>query len=130
MKKLLFALFVLVAIMGSTSMYAQSFSMAAEDEREIPLFPGGPEEGGPAARSIIILPANAYINSDVISIVFNEEIPSVRVSVTNASTGEKVYSETHFSPELITVNLSSEETGEFILEIESANICLSGNFDF
>lgn len=130
MKKLLFALFVLVAITGSISMHAQSFSMAAEEEREIPLVPVGSKEGGPTARSIISLPANAFINSNVLSIVFNEDIPSVRVSVTNASTGAKVYSETHFSPELITIDLSSEDAGEFILEIESVSISLSGDFAF
>ena len=65
MKKLLFVFFVLAVVMGSTSLHAQNFFLTDDDEREIPLFPSGSEEGGPVARSIIIQPASAYINNDI-----------------------------------------------------------------
>lgn len=64
MKKLLSVFFVLVVVMGSTSLHAQNFFLTDDDEREIPLNPAGPKEGGPVARSIIIQPASAYINND------------------------------------------------------------------
>ena len=64
MKKLLSVFFVLVVVMGSTSLHAQNFFLTDDDEREIPLFPAGSKEGGPVARSIIIQPASAYINND------------------------------------------------------------------
>lgn len=60
MKKLLSVFFVLVVVMGSTSLHAQNFFLTDDDEREIPLNPAGPKEGGPVARSIIIQPASAY----------------------------------------------------------------------
>lgn len=46
MKKLLFVFFVLAVVMGSTSLHAQNFFLTDDDEREIPLFPSGSEEGG------------------------------------------------------------------------------------
>lgn len=128
MKKLLFAFFALAVIMGSVSLNAQSFSMAAEEEREIPLVPIGSKEGGPVARSVITSPASAYINSNVITISFNQELPSASVSVSSTSDGVNVYSETIYSPEFITINLSSEDAGEYHLEIEAGGLRLSGNF--
>ena len=47
MKKLLSVFFVLVVVMGSTSLHAQNFFLTDDDEREIPLFPAGSKEGGP-----------------------------------------------------------------------------------
>lgn len=69
MKKLLSVFFVLVVVMGSTSLHAQNFFLTDDDEREIPLNPAGPKEGGPVARSIIIQPASAYINNDIVTVV-------------------------------------------------------------
>ncbi len=45
MKKLLSVFFVLVVVMGSTSLHAQNFFLTDDDEREIPLFPAGSKEG-------------------------------------------------------------------------------------
>lgn len=75
MKKLLSVFFVLVVVMGSTSLHAQNFFLTDDDEREIPLNPAGPKEGGPVARSIIIQPASAYINNDIVTVVFNCDAP-------------------------------------------------------
>ena len=73
MKKLLFAFFVLTVVLGSISLQAQDrFSFADDDEREIPLDPVGSKEGGPIARSIIIQPASAYVDSDIVTVVFNK----------------------------------------------------------
>ena len=71
--------------MGSTSLHAQNFFLTDDDEREIPLFPSGSEEGGPVARSIIIQPASAYINNDIVTVVFNCDAPTASITITDAS---------------------------------------------
>lgn len=128
MKKFLFVFLVLTVVMGSTSLYAQCFSMTGEDEREIPLDPSGPEEGGPVARSIIIQPASAYIDDNAVSVEFKEEMSSVNIAIKDASTGAIVYSESYANPTLISIDLSAKEPGEYYLEIVSGEFRLSGYF--
>lgn len=129
MKKLAFVFFVLAVVLGSAPMHAQFISSAIDDdEREIPLDPLGPKEGGPVARSIIIQPASAYLNSDIVTVVFNKEVPTASVSVINVSTGENVFLETRFSPELITLDLNAKDPGEYYLKIEMGETQLSGYF--
>lgn len=105
-----------------------SFSFADDDEREIPLDPVGSKEGGPIARSIIIQPASAYVNSDIVTVVFNKDLPSASITITNVSTGAVVYSEIYSMPTLITINVSAENSGEYQIEIVSDEIRLSGYF--
>ena len=129
MKKLLFTFFVLTVVLGSISLQAQDrFSFADDDEREIPLDPVGFKEGGPIARSIIIQPASAYVNSDIVTVVFNKDLPSASITITNVSTGAVVYSEIYSMPTLITINVSAENSGEYQIEIVSDEIRLSGYF--
>ena len=129
MKKLLFAFFVLTVVLGSISLQAQDrFSFADDDEREITLDPVGSKEGGPIARSIIIQPASAYVNSDIVTVVFNKDLPSASITITNVSTGAVVYSEIYSMPTLITINVSAENSGEYQIEIVSDEIRLSGYF--
>ena len=128
MKKLLSVFFVLVVVMGSTSLHAQNFFLTDDDEREIPLNPAGHKEGGPVARSIIIQPASAYINNDIVTVVFNKDLPSASITITNVSTGAVVYSEIYSMPTLITINVSAENSGEYQIEIVSDEIRLSGYF--
>ena len=128
MKKLLFAFFVLTVVLGSISLQAQDrFSFADDDEREIPLDPVGSKEGGPIARSIIIQPASAYVD-DIVTVVFNKDLPSASITITNVSTGAVVYSETYSMPTLITINVSAENSGKYQIEIVSDEIRLSGYF--
>lgn len=129
MKKLAFVFFVLAVVLGSAPMHAQFISSALDDdEREIPLDPCDPKEGGPAARSIIIQPASAYLNGDIITIIFNKEVSAASVSVINVSTGENVFLETRFSPQLITIDLNAKDPGEYYLEITMGEAQLSGYF--
>jgi len=127
MKKLLSVFFVLVVVMGSTSLHAQNFFLTDDDEREIPLFPAGSKEGGPVARSIIIQPASAYINNDIVTLVFNCDAPTASITITDAS-GANVYSGTSINPTLITIELNATEPGEYYLEIELGEARLSGYF--
>ena len=127
MKKSLFVFFVLAVVMGSISLHAQHFSMTNDDEREIPLFPESSKEGGPVARSIIIQPASAYINNDIVTVVFNCDAPTASITITDAS-GVNVYSGTSINPTLITIELNATEPGEYHLEIELGEARLSGYF--
>lgn len=113
--------------MGSTSLHAQNFFLTDDDEREIPLFPAGSKEGGPVARSIIIQPASAYINNDIVTVVFNCDAPTASITITDAS-GANVYSGTSINPTLITIELNATEPGEYYLEIELGEARLSGYF--
>lgn len=128
MKKLLFVFIALAVIVGNVSSHNSHSMKSGDDEREIPLFPSTSGEGGPVARGVITSPASAYINSNVITISFNQELPSASVSVSSTSDGVNVYSETIYSPEFITINLSSEDAGEYHLEIEAGDLRLSGSF--
>lgn len=128
MKKLLFVFLVLTVVMGNTSLFAQHCSLIDDDEREIPLNPAGPKEGGPVARSIIIQPASAYINNDVVTVVFNNDVPEASISITNAITGANVYSESYANPTLTGIDLSAKEPGEYYLEIVLGEFRLSGYF--
>ena len=127
MKKLLSVFFVLSVALGSTSLHAQNFFLTDVDVREIPLFPAGSKVGGPVPSSIIIQPARAYINYDIVTVVFNCDAPTSSITITDAS-GANVYSGTSINPTLITIELNATEPGEYYLEIELGEARLSGYF--
>lgn len=53
-----------------------------------------------------------------------------KITITNISTGEVVYEQTYnASTKYTTIDLSTEETGEYKIELSSANWQLYGNFD-
>lgn len=80
-------------------------------------------------RSIIFQPVYAYLYNDVVDISFNENNAVVSVTVTNESTGEIVYSETHSNPATLSIDLNGESSGNYLIEIEADNTCLEGNFN-
>lgn len=86
------------------------------------------EEGLPIKRSIQLQIADAYLYNDVVDISFNESIAVVSVTITNESTGETVYSETHSNPAALSIDLSSESSGYYLIEIEVNDTYLKGDF--
>lgn len=53
-----------------------------------------------------------------------------KITITNISTDEVVYEQTyHASTKYITIDLGTEEIGEYKIELSSANWQLYGNFD-
>lgn len=86
------------------------------------------EEGLPIKRSIQLQIADAYLYNDVVNISFNESIAVVSVTITNESTGETVYSETHSNPAALSIDLSSESSGYYLIEIEVNGTYLKGDF--
>lgn len=54
----------------------------------------------------------------------------LKITITNMSTGEVVYEQTYTaSTKYTTIDLGTEETGEYKIELSSANWQLYGNFD-
>ena len=86
------------------------------------------KDGGPIVRSIYIPVADAYLYNNVVNISFNENIAVVNVTITNESTGETVYSETHSNPAILSIDLSSESSGNYLIEIETDDTYLQGTF--
>lgn len=73
--------------------------------------------------------ADAYLYNDVVDISFNENIAVVSVTVTNESTGETVYSETHSNPAALSIDLNGESSGNYLIEIEADDALLIGGFN-
>lgn len=86
------------------------------------------EEGLPIKRNIQRQLVEAYLYNDMVNISFNENIEAVTVIVTNESIGETIYSETHSSPTTLNIDLSSANSGNYRIEIETDDTCLEGNF--
>ncbi|MEL5893434.1 DUF3244 domain-containing protein [Bacteroides sp. GD17] len=79
-------------------------------------------------RSIILQPAYAYLYNNVVSLDFTETFSAVIVTITNNATGETVYSETCSNPATLNIDLSSESSGNYLIEIEADDTRLEGNF--
>lgn len=86
------------------------------------------EEGLPIKRSIQRPIADAYLYNNVVNVSFNGDIAVVNVTITNESTGETVYSETHSSPAALNIDLNGENTGNYLIEIETEDTLLTGSF--
>lgn len=86
------------------------------------------KDKGPVSRSINIPIAYAYIYNNVISINFNEDIEVATVTITNEATGEMVYSETCNSQVNLNIDLSGKDEGNYLIEIETDDTFLTGNF--
>lgn len=98
-------------------------------EREIKGVPTQTNSGGgPIARSSIYQPVYAYIHSDVVFIVFEEIFSTVAVTVVNETTGITVYSETCSNPVTLDIDLNSESTDDYLIEIEVDGALLTGTF--
>lgn len=97
-----------------------------DDEIERSFDKGG--NGGPIRRSIQRQIAYAYIYNKVISIDFNITIEDATITITNATTGETVYTEISSNPVTINIDLNGEGNGDYIIEIEADGILLIGYF--
>lgn len=129
MKKLV--LLLVVVFVGAVSLYAQSIAnLDFNSQREIPLEEQNPIEHGPIGRSVDILPAQAYLMNQVVSVTILEEISSATVSIINASNGEVVHSEKYSNPATISIDLSKVASGKYYIEIVLDDISLKGSFLF
>ena len=90
--------------------------------------PPNKNDGGPIVRSIYVPVVDAYLYNNVVNVSFNENIAVVNVTITNESTGETVYSEVHSSPAALNIDLNSESSGNYLIEIETDDTYLQGIF--
>lgn len=132
MKRLLLILLTIFSF-GNIAVYAEEangcikilLQEAVSDDDDVPIN----KEGGPIVRSIYMPVADAYLYNDVVNISFNESIAVVSVTITNESTGETVYSETHSNPAALSIDLNGESSGNYLIEIEADDALLIGGFN-
>lgn len=131
MKRLLLILLTIFSL-GNIVIYAEGMNNRIEivlqqtrsEELEVPFN----KDKGPIVRSINVAIAYAYIYNNVISINFNEDIEVATVTITNEATGEMVYSETYNNQVNLEIDLSNENGGSYIIEIEGSEYILKGHF--
>lgn len=103
-----------------------SMTICSDTEREIPLKDLQPDK--PINRSIILQFAYAYLYNKVITVSFEEVMPTVTIKITQESTGETVYSQDYMSPSAVTIDLNSMSAGTYRIEIATDDSCLEGEF--
>lgn len=86
------------------------------------------EKGTPIKRSPRQQLAHAYLYDNVLSININSTIAVINVTIANESTGEIVRSETYCNPTYFDIDLSSEESGNYRIRIETESVSLQGSF--
>ena len=81
-----------------------------------------------AQRSLF--PAQVFLIDHLLTAELLSFESDFKITITNMSTGEVVYEQTYTaSTKYTTIDLGTEETGEYKIELSSANWQLYGNFD-
>lgn len=79
-------------------------------------------------RSIPVLPI-AIIENSLLSVDLLSPVTTVTTTIKDAETGEVVYTSTETDVEKLVIDLTGEEAGKYILEIESPLVIYTGEFD-
>lgn len=79
-------------------------------------------------RSVPEMPI-AIIENSLLSVDLLSTTPTVTTTIKDAETGEVVYTSTETDVEKLVIDLSGEEAGRYILEIESPLVIYTGEFD-
>lgn len=79
-------------------------------------------------RSVPELPI-AVIENSLLSVDLLSPVTSVTTTIKDAETGEVVYTSTESDVEKLVIDLTVEEAGKYILEVESPLVIYSGEFD-
>ena len=127
MKTLLIIL--ITAFISVCSIQAQEKGSMVEynnTEREIPLKNLQPNK--PISRSLIPQIAYAYLYNKVVTVSFEEAMPTVTIKIIKEATGETVYSQEYMNPTVISVNLTGQDSATYSIEVVSDTISLEGEF--
>ena len=127
MKTLLIIL--ITAFISVCSIQAQEKGSMVEynnTEREIPLKNLQPNK--PISRSLIAQIAYAYLYNKVVTVSFEEAMPTVTIKIIKEATGETVYSQEYMNPTVISVNLTGQDSETYSIEVVSDTISLEGEF--
>lgn len=77
-----------------------------------------------------LFPAQVFLMGHLLTAESLDFESDFKITITNISTDEVVYEQTyHASTKYITIDLGTEEIGEYKIELSSANWQLYGNFD-
>lgn len=79
-------------------------------------------------RSVPVLPI-AILENSLLSVDLLSSLPTATTTIKNAETGEVVYTSTETDVEKLIIDLTGEEAGRYILEIESPLVIYTGEFD-
>ena len=133
MKKLLFVLLTIISF--SNVLYAAKENNPVEivlqqaDDDDDKLKELIDKEGqSPIRRSIQRQIAYAYIYNKIVSIDFNATIENATVTITHTATGETVHTEAFSNPTTLCIDLSGENSGSYLIEIEADGTLLTGEF--
>lgn len=83
-------------------------------------------EDAPQTRGGVSQPVYAYLYNRVVTVAFQAVFSAVTVNITNKTTGETVYSEQFNNPASFSIDLNGEDTGDYMIEINSDEISLEG----
>lgn len=127
MKTLLIIL--ITAFISVCSIQAQEKGSMVEynnTEREIPLKNLQPNK--PISRSLIPQIAYAYLYNKLVTVSFEEAMPTVTIKIIKEATGETVYSQEYMNPTVISVDLTGQDSETYSIEVVSDTIFLEGEF--
>ena len=127
MKTLLIIL--ITAFISVCSIQAQEKGSMVEynnTEREIPLKNLQPNK--PISRSLIPQIAYAYLYNKLVTVSFEEAMPTVTIKIIKEATGETVYSQEYMNPTVISVDLTGQDSETYSIEVVSDTISLEGEF--
>lgn len=79
-------------------------------------------------RSVPIVPI-AFVESPMVSIDFLVPVTSVTIIIKDAETEEVVYTSTDLNVEKLNINLTGEEKGKYVLEIQLPATSYAGEFE-
>ena len=79
-------------------------------------------------RSVPVTPA-AFIENSLLSIDLLSTVPTVTVIIKNAETDEVVYTSTDLNVDKVYIDLTGEEKGKYILEIQLPKEAFTGDFE-
>lgn len=79
-------------------------------------------------RSVPVLPI-AIIENSLLSVDLLSPVTTVTTTIKDSETGEVVYTSTETDVEKLVIDLTGEEAGKYILEIESPLVIYTGEFD-
>lgn len=83
---------------------------------------------GPRTRGVIPQPVSAYLYNNVLAVTFMDACPAASITITNEATAEIVYSETCNNQANLNIDLNGEGNGNYLIEIETDDTFLTGNF--
>ena len=139
MKRIL-CLVMLFAVIGSTTfLNAQiprlvykviplTYGFSDNGNRNLPNGKEFNPKDRPTTRGNVFQPIDAYLYDSTVNIDFIDMCENVTITITHVVTGMVVYSETVTNTVNVSIDLSGNSSGEYLIEITSDGMLLEGGF--